>query len=38
MILFQTKEIIETHIAVKRYYNYYERIIKKTAMRVHYIT
>ena len=30
--------IIETHIQEKRYYNYSKRIIKKTAIRVHYMT
>ena len=27
--------IIETHVAAKRYYNYFERIFKKTTIRVH---
>ena len=28
--------MIETHISAKRYDNYFDRIIKKTTIRVHY--
>ena len=35
IIVSGTKAIIETHVAVKRCYNYSERIIKNTTVRVH---
>ena len=31
-----TTAIIETHISVKSYYNYSERTIENTTIRVHY--
>ena len=34
-IVSATKGIIETHVVMKIYYNYYERIIKMTTIRVH---
>ena len=37
-IVSATKEIIETHIAVRHYYNYSDKIIEKTTIRVHYTT
>ena len=37
-IVSSNKEIIETHVAAKRYYNYSKRIIEKTTIRVHYTT
>ena len=37
-IVSATKEIIETHVSAKIYYNYSERTIKKTTIRVHYTT
>ena len=37
-IVSATKEIIETHVAAKIYYNYFERTIKNTTIRVHYTT
>ena len=37
-IISSNKEIIETHVAAKRYYNYSKRIIEKTTIRVHYTT
>ena len=36
MIFSATKAIIETQVAAKRYYDYFERIIKNTTIRVHY--
>ena len=35
-IVSATKVIIETHLEVKRYYNYSDSMIKKTTIRVHY--
>ena len=35
-IVSDTKAIIETHVAVKLYYNYTEKIIKNTTIIVHY--
>ena len=37
-IVLDTKAIIETHVAVEHYYNYYKKIIEKTTIRVHYTT
>ena len=37
-IISATNEIVETQVAAKRYYNYSQRAIKKTTIRVHYTT
>ena len=37
-IISATNEIVETQVAAKRYYNYSQRAIKNTTIRVHYTT